>query len=230
MANVSSTSGVMSTSGLITGLDSATLISQLMAVERQPETRLQAQQTALSAQKTAIQKLRTQLQTFRSATRNFSLMSVFSQYSATSSDDTVLKADISSDSPVGGTYAVNVLRLASASSAASSSKIGNTIDPDALLSSNGMSSEITPGTFTVNGASFTVDPNTQSLNDVLTAINSSSAGVTATYDAGTDKVSFRNTAPGDTSLINFGTYNDSDTESNFLEAIHVTSAMQSNNG
>lgn len=232
MASVSSTSSsssVASMSGLITGIDSASIISQLMAVERQPETRLEEKQSALSDQKSSLQKLRTQLQTLRSSARDFSLMSVFSQYSATSSEDTVLTASISGDSPVGGSYVVNVLQLASASSAASSDTIGDTIDPDAVLSDNGMATEITAGTFTVNGTSFTVDPDTQSLNDILTEINNSDAGVTATYDATTDKVSFTNSATGDTSLINFGVYDDSDTESNFLESIHVTQATQSNN-
>ena len=71
---------------------------------------------------------------------------------------------------------------------------------------------------------FTVDPTTDSLNTILSRINASSAGVTATYDSATDKVVLTNTAANDTNVINLGA---SDDDSNFLAAIGVSGATQS---
>ena len=45
-------------------------------------------------------------------------------------------------------------------------------------------SNISSGTYSVNGVSFSLDITTDSLDDVISDINSSSAGVTAAYDSG----------------------------------------------
>ena len=51
--------------------------------------------------------------------------------------------------------------------------------------------------------------------------------MTATYDAGSDKVILENTTPGDTSVINLG---GSDDESNILSVLSVDEATQYTNG
>ncbi|HOV73767.1 MAG TPA: flagellar filament capping protein FliD [Candidatus Hydrogenedentes bacterium] len=220
-------SSSFSVGGLMTGLDTGSIVSQLMAIERQPVTRLQNQIKALNSQKSAIGELRTQLQTLRAKIQDFRLLGVFSQYTATTSDNKVLTASISGSNPVVGSYAVNVTQMASATVATGSSAMGQAINPGAVLSSSGMTTAVTAGTFTINGVSITVDPATQTLNQVLTAINASGAGVTASYNALTDKITFENSTPGNTAIINFGA--DDDT-SNFLSAIHVTEATQSTSG
>lgn len=220
-------SSSFSVGGLMTGLDTGSIVSQLMAIERQPVTRLQNQIKALNSQKSAIGELRTQLQTLRAKIQDFRLLGVFSQYTATTSDNKVLTASISGSNPVVGSYAVNVTQMASATVATGSSAMGQAINPGAVLSSSGMTTAVTAGTFTINGVSITVDPATQTLNQVLTAINASDAGVTASYNALTDKITFENSTPGNTAIINFGA--DDDT-SNFLSAIHVTEATQSTSG
>jgi flagellar hook-associated protein 2 len=58
-------------------------------------------------------------------------------------------------------------------------------------------------------------------------VNSSGIGVTASYDSLTDKVTFSNTNPTDTSIINFGAVDDT---SNFLDVIGVDGAYQYTNG
>jgi len=111
--------------------------------------------------------------------------------------------------------------------ATSSAVLGQTINTGVALNSSGIASEITAGTFTINGVAFTVDPATDSLDSILADINASSAGVTATYDAGTDKITIANTTAGNTNLINFGATGD---DSNFLSVVGVTSATQLTNG
>ena len=76
---------------------------------------------------------------------------------------------------------------------------------------------VTAGTFTINGTKIKVDPANENLNDVLNSINSSGAGVVASYDAETGQVSLTATATGPQSIVIGGTqYGDT---SNFLNAV-----------
>ena len=220
-------SSSFSVGGLISGFDSNTFISSILQLERQPETRMQEKVTTLQAQKTAIQSMRTQLLSLRSSVQSFKLSNTFGQFEADSSETTVGTASVSGTTPVVGSYVINVTQMASATVAQSGSKLGGAINPDAAMSSSGITTEVDEGIFTVNGVAFTInDSTTESLNSVLAQINSSAAGVTATYNATTDTVSFENKNAADTSLINFG---DTDDTSNFLSAINVKNATQSTN-
>lgn len=53
------------------------------------------------------------------------------------------------------------------------------------------------GTFTINGVSIAYNVNTDALGAILTRINQSTAGVTATYDAESDRVTLTNARTGD---------------------------------
>ena len=219
--------GGFSIGGLITGLDSNTLISQLMQLERQPIIRIQSRISTLETQRDALRGLRTQLQTLRARAQDFRITHVFDQFAATSSSESVVGASVSGQNPVAGAYSINVTQLASATAANSSSRLGANINPAATLDASGINTDVTAGTFTINGVAFTVDPTTQTLDQILTQITGSAAGVTATYDSGTDRVVLENTAPGNTNLINFGASGD---DSNFLSAINVIGATQSTGG
>ncbi len=224
-------SGAFSVGGLVSGLDSATLISQLVSLERQPITRLQNQISLFSEKQESIRTLRTTLTTLRNTVRDFQLTNKFSQYAATTSKSEVLTASISGQSPVSGAYIIDVTQLASATSAQSSSRLGSPINTSTPLNSSGLAEDVTEGKFSINGVIFDVDPATDSLDDVLSAINSSSAGVTATYNPTTDKVTIANTAAGNTSIINF-TYSgeEDDDVTNFLNTIGVSTSTQYTNG
>lgn len=216
-------SGGFSVGGLITGLDSNSIIQQLIQLERQPILRLQDRISQLTFRQTAVRELRTTLTDLRNRAQDFQFNNIFSQFAATSSEESVLTAEISGSSPVSGSYSVNVIQLASATVATSSASLGSPIAPNATLENSGITTEIEAGTFSINGVQFTVDPTTNSLNSILNAINSSAAGVTATYNATTDRVTIANTAANDTSVINFGATDD---DSNFLEVIRVDQATQ----
>lgn len=220
-------SGSVSASGLITGIDSSSIISKLVQVAQQPITGLQNQITALQSQKTAIQDFRTQLLALETSAQALTDGSLFNQYSTTSSDTSVLSATPSGTSSVLGAYSIQVNSLASSTVANSSSKLGAAIDPTVALDSSGMGTAVTAGTFTINGVQFTVDPTTDSLNTILSNINSSAAGVTATYNSSTDTVTLSNTTAGNTNLINLGATGDT---SNFLSALDVTGATQTTDG
>lgn len=219
--------GAFSVGGLISGLDSNSLIAQLIQLERQPIFRLQSRIEALEAQKDGITELRTQLLPFRNLIKDFQFGLDFSKFEALSSNESVLTAEQTGTNPTPGTFLVDVIQLASASIATSSTQLGAPINPGATLASSGITSEISAGTFTINGVEFTVDPAVDSLTGLLNTINASGAGITATYDGVTDTVTFENSTPGDTSIINFGASGDTST---FLSAIKVDGASQSTGG
>lgn len=220
-------SGTFSAGGLISGLDSNTLISQLMAIERAPINRINTRIRTLEDQRTAIRDLRTQLTTLRNRMQDFRLNSVFYAYKTASNEEKVLTSQISGNNPVLGSFEVNIIQMASATVARSSGVIGGNINPSSALSSSGISTAVEEGTFSINGIQFNVNPASDSLSNILGAINASAAGVTATYDASTDKITFANTDPGNTNVINFGANDDT---SNFLSAIAVTGATQYTDG
>ncbi|NUM55993.1 MAG: flagellar filament capping protein FliD [Candidatus Hydrogenedentes bacterium] len=220
-------SGGFSIGGLVTGLNSNQIISQLIALERAPISRLEDKISELNAAKSAVTSLRSTLQTLRNRVQDFRLTNLFNQFQSTSSEESVLTATVSGESPVSGAYAINVIQLASATTANSSARLGAAINTGAALNSSGISTEISTGTFTINGVQLSVDPSTDSLTSVINAINSSGAGVTATYNAGTDTLTIANTAANDTSIINFGATGDT---SNLLDVLALTGATQSTNG
>ncbi len=218
---------LFSAGGLITGLDSNSIIRQLMQIESQPITRMEDRILALRSEQQAIRDLRTQLTTFRSRAQDFRFSTTFASFETSSSSESVLTAEATSENPVTGSFSINVTQLATGTVANSSGVLGASINPDAVLNSSGITTDIQSGTFSINGVSFTVDPSTQTLNQVLSAINSSAAGVTATYDSVTDKVTIANTTAGNTAVINFGSSSDT---SNMLSVLGVRSSTQSTNG
>ncbi|MBL7648769.1 MAG: flagellar filament capping protein FliD [Candidatus Hydrogenedentes bacterium] len=217
-------SGTFSSGGLITGIDSATLIAQLMQIERRPVLRMEDRITALEEQQTAVRTLRTTLQTLRNTAQDFRFNNIFNAFQSTSSKPEVLTSSVTGSAPVTGSFAINVTQLATATEAVSSGAIGAPINTGVALNSSGITTEITAGNFTINGVTFAVDPTTDTLSSILADINASAAGVTASYDSLTDKVTIANTTSGDASFINFGG-TDSNT-SNFLDVINVRGATQ----
>ena len=216
-------SGAISAGGLITGLDSSTLIKQLLQLDSQPIFRAEDKIAALKTQQEAVRGVRTTLLSLRNTLQDFQFNNIFDAFTSSSSKPEVLTSEVTSSNPVAGSFSIEVLKLATATQAGSSSFIGAPINTTAALDSSGITAEIEAGTFSINGVQFTVDPTTDSLDSVLAAINGSGAGVTATYDALTDKVTFTNTLVGDTSVINF---EDDDDDSNFLSILAVTQSTQ----
>lgn len=98
------------------------------------------------------------------------------------------------------------------------------IDPSSSLSSNTFATPLAPvnggGSFTINGVAIDWSSG-DSLNDVLNRINASSAGVRATYDPLSDRVTLTSTGTGGGAIAM------QDTSGNFLQALHVLSSPTS---
>jgi flagellar hook-associated protein 2 len=102
-----------------------------------------------------------------------------------------------------------------------SSQLLGEAQPSNSLSSAGLNTTLSAasGTFAINGVAINW-ANTDSMNDVLTRINSSAAGVTATYDPKLDKVSLTNSNTGAQSISLV------DTTGNLLGAMNLIGVPQ----
>ncbi len=118
----------------------------------------------------------------------------------------VLKLDTAQITFAGGNYSVT-----------STSKIGGINVGATFNTSNnaGFATAVTAGKFSINGVTFSVDPTTNNLNNMLQQINASSAGVFATYDSANDRVLLTAKSSGPQG-ITLGSGADT---SNFLQAV-----------
>jgi flagellar capping protein FliD len=106
------------------------------------------------------------------------------------------------------------------SSVTSSSGVGG-IDPDATLNLVNASTPLNSGTtFTINGVAISIDPTTQNLQDVINSINSSNAGVIASWNTTLGELQLVSKATGPQSIV-LGSPTDS---SNFLQTFGLTTA------
>ncbi|MCK9247732.1 MAG: flagellar filament capping protein FliD [Solirubrobacteraceae bacterium] len=128
--------------GLASGLDTASIISSLMGLERQPRTRLVAEQSAQQTSKTAIQTAITTLKDLQSAARALSDPALFgNRQTVTVADPSRVSATMTGGAAAGG-YAVQVDQLARAAQAgyAFTEPVA---DGSIVLSGDGWSDEIT---------------------------------------------------------------------------------------
>lgn len=154
-------------SGLATGMNTASIISQLMALERQPETLLQAQQQTNTSKINEYQKIEDALNNLQTVVQGFNTPSTFSSLKSTVTDSSVLTATASS-AATPGIHTVKVVSLATSMRQVSA----------------GVASDTAPGfgtgSFTIDGGNpITIGAGQNSLQGIAAAINASGANVTA---------------------------------------------------
>jgi len=158
--------------GLATGLDTNTMIDQLVALERRAVDLIVERRAAVSDQQTAYQSLNTKLLALKGALSDMRDPTRFLVKSATSSNESVLTVS-AGDGATSGTTTITVSALAKAAIAASG--VGKSASTDAIASGSG-TFEFRLG----SGSTQTVNIDaTTTLSDLATAINDLSAGVTA---------------------------------------------------
>jgi flagellar hook-associated protein 2 len=84
----------------------------------------------------------------------------------------------------------------------------------------GFKTAVTSGSITINGVTLSVSATGDNLASVISRINASNAGVTASYDGATNQITLTNSATGPQSIV-LGSSSDT---SNFLSAAGLTSA------
>ncbi|MQL51463.1 flagellar filament capping protein FliD [Desulfofundulus thermobenzoicus] len=193
--------------GLASGLDTKSMVEDLMKAARMPLDRMLQNQQLLKWQQEDYRAINTTLTNLRT---NYGLpmelQATFTVKKATSSDETAVTAAVGANAPT-GTYQVAVSQLAQVGSLVSTQSLGAGFDPDAKMSDTTKSFGLTaPTSFTISTykADGTVDQNItinvspdQTLNQLLADIGTKTGGrLTAFYEASTQKVVISTTKTG----------------------------------
>ena len=173
------TTGLLTSMGVGSGLDVATLVSQLVAAKKAPQqNQITSQAASANTQLSALGQINAALSALQSAMASISDGSAFSAHSVTSSDTDVLNAT-ATGTAVAGSYKIEVTQLASALKASSGAFTDS-------------STQIGTGTLTITvggqAMNLSVDGSHGSLASIRDAINNASdnPGVSATIVNGTD--------------------------------------------
>ena len=195
--------------GLASGFDWQSMIEQLMAAERIPQSRLRTEQTENNDKRDALELLGTKLDALNSTVGKFNDSTLFNSKSTTYSDDTLGISASAGTSASEGTYEVSVTQLASTSKRTGLSDVGGTIgDANTVISNLNLATDITEGTFFINGQEITIQE-TDILQDVFDGISIATSGVvSASYDSIADRVTLTSSSGelelgGDSDSSNF---------------------------
>ncbi len=96
-------SGISTGIGLISGINTAELLDQLMQIERRPIANLEARVKAIDTQRTTFLELSAKILAIRNAITNFNKKEFFQRFSALSSNESVLTAAAGTDAAPGST-------------------------------------------------------------------------------------------------------------------------------
>lgn len=189
-----SSTPIISSPGIGSGLDVNSIVSQLMAVEQQPLTALNNKVASYQAQLSGYGQIQSALSQFQSAVQGLSSPAQFQSVTATLADSTVATASASAG-VTPGSYALEVTSLAQAQKLVSAGQVSTntaigsgatttlTFDFGTISGGTFNNGTYTGASFTSNGAgskSITIDSSNNSLAGIRDAINSANMGVSAT--------------------------------------------------
>jgi len=197
-----------SISGLASGIDTESIVNGLMQAAQIPLISALQQRQTLQWKSENYQQVNTSLSALQNALSNMKLQSTFLTQTTTSSNSQLVSATIGANA-ANGTYSVSVSQLAQGATISSANILSTdptyADTPLANLANNplGTSSTSTSISVSVNGKSFTFNPQTDTINTVLKAFSSDpSSGVTAFYDSNAGKVVMQTSTTGSGAQIN----------------------------
>lgn len=184
----------ISSPGLGSNLDVSSIVSQLMAIERQPVNRLDVKEASYQAQVSAYGNIRSALSSFQGTVDALASASRFQTRTASSSDTTVATASASATAQ-SGTVNLDIVKvaqnqvLAAAGQASTTTSIGTgtsteirfefgTISGGTLTNGQYTGATFSPDATALTGT-VTIDASNNSLAGIKDAINSAGIGVKA---------------------------------------------------
>jgi flagellar hook-associated protein 2 len=185
-----STSGI-NFSGLGSGIDTESILKQLITLQQKPIQRMQERATTIRQQQAALGQFTAAVAGLQASAATLDTRTAFAQVVAESSDTAVAKAEVTSGAQTGD-YTVTINQLAKAHRIASTAVISS--QTEALGAS---------GRIVVNGKTISVAA-TDSLQQIATSINSARAGVNAAIvniGAGNYTLTLTSTATGANSTL-----------------------------
>jgi flagellar hook-associated protein 2 len=194
----SASQSLLQLSGLSSGIDTSSMITQLMAAAGVPRDQVYQQQEWVEWQQDAYRNINTALSTFQTAEQNLQFQSTFNPYKATSSDTTDFSVSTGSN-VLQGTYQVQVKQVASAATLVSGSNVLNASNA-AAVSTDTVGQ---PGTFTIQyssgGSTQTYSASvkgTDTFQTIANDITNANIGLTASFDNATHRFVLSSTSTG----------------------------------
>jgi flagellar hook-associated protein 2 len=184
----------ISSLGVGSNLDLASLLTQLQTAESQPLVALQTKAKSYTSKLSAYGTIQSALSTLQTAAKKLGDPTLFQSVTGTPTVSGILSASVT-DVSAAGNYTIDVTQLAQAQTvitagqADTKTAIGNgkiTIDFGAITGGtlNATTGQYTGATFTADASqtakSITIDPTNNTLEGIRNAINGANAGVTAT--------------------------------------------------
>ncbi|HQZ02153.1 MAG TPA: flagellar filament capping protein FliD [Thauera sp.] len=168
----------ISAAGVGSGLDVASIINQLMAVERQPLARLQDQQKSYQSKLSAFGQVQSAMSKLQDAATALTKSATFSATKASAGDTKAFTVS-SGASAQTGSYGIEVEQLARAQRVASSATTAPSVGEGTLTISLGRYAEDGSFTAAADGEKTISLAAGASLSDLRAAINDADAGVSA---------------------------------------------------
>lgn len=226
---------MITVSGIGSGLDLESLVTQLVAAEGQPTTlRLNQKEAGLQAELSAFGSLKGALSAFQTELSKLTAIASFQARTVTSSDTGVLTATAAGTS-VAGNYNLTVNKLAQSHKLATNAFASST-DPvgTGILTFRFGTYDGSETSFTINPdkgpQSVTIDASSNSLQGIRDAVNNADIGVTATIlnDGSGDRLVFTSTDSGAANGLEITTSDDdgNDTDSNGLSQLVFTTTIK----
>lgn len=236
MTSILSATSSLRIGGLASGIDTDSIIKELMKAHRIPLDRLNQDKQILLWKQEDYRAIYDSLRAFRDKVFNMKLQATYQAKKASSSNEAAVSASATT-SAVPGIYKIVVNQLAEGASATSSVKLvqssdsTKTVDPTKPLNTQLAGLDPTY-TFTINGSKeITVDTAVDSLNTVIAKINGatrpdgSALGVKASYDQNLGRVFLVTTGTGADKKIYMNDNKYGTGPGNFFEKVFSIDAM-----
>ena len=188
----SSGNSSLAISGLASGFDWQSVVTQLANAERAAETPWQTQQTAINAQIASYTSINTALTALQADVKVLQDPTFYTSALAQTSDATLANATAAPGATV-GSYVFNISQMATAARINGAANVGNILAPtgpaNVTIGTAAFSTPVTAGTFTINGTQINI-ASTDTLQNVFDNIAAATGNaVTASYDSSTDTIS-----------------------------------------
>jgi flagellar hook-associated protein 2 len=161
-----------SVSGLASGLDTASIIDQLMQIEAQSQTRLKSRVTTEQSTLKVLQNLNTKFASLATQAKDLTKTSAWTPLTATSSSDKVTLKTTSGSSAGSLSFTVDTTALAHKLTFTSSAALSDVVVPDDGTGKHTV-------TLTVAGLDKTIDTGDGTLGSLVGALNGGGTGVSA---------------------------------------------------
>jgi flagellar hook-associated protein 2 len=221
----SASTAPVTTQGIGSGLDIASIVDKLVTVASAPLTALQTQQTAYQTKLSAFGQVSSALATFQSTIAPLTTSTAFQSFAASIGDSSIASVSINSTAAnnlSAGSHSLTVSQLANSQRTASSaftdttSSVGTGTITIAVGTWDSAYSSFTPNG-TAGSKTITIDSTNNSLSGIRDAINNAGAGVTASIvnDGTGNRLVLNGTATGAANGFKVST---SDSDGNNLDA------------